>query len=117
MRERISGYQEETGNLYNLEATPAESTSYRLAKIDRGAYPDMNRGRDEGSAVLHEQLPPCRCSTPTIFSMPWNCRNRCRPGTRGGTVFHAHMGEAIEDLDACRGLVRRMAERTRLPYL
>ena len=80
MRERLSDYQEEyEGELFNLEATPAESTAYRLAKHDRKRWPDIPYSRKRGRySVLYKQLPPACRIYRQIFSMPWISRMSCR---------------------------------------
>ena len=79
MRERLSDYQEQYGDLYNLEATPAESTTYRLAKHDRKRWPGIKTaGKPEIPLII--RIPPiCRWTIPWIFSMHWIFRMNCRP--------------------------------------
>lgn len=115
MRERIREFQIETDNLYNLEASPAESASYRLAKEDKARFPDI---RTSGS----EQAPYYTNST----HLPVNCTDDLfealthQDGLQvlytGGTVFHGFLGEQIDDWRQARLLVRRIAENFHLPY-
>ncbi|GHV62145.1 anaerobic ribonucleoside triphosphate reductase [Spirochaetia bacterium] len=124
MRERLADFQEETGELFNLEATPAESTSYRLAKHDRKHYPNIitaggslaGGGRDgtgEPYYTNSTQLPVME--TEDIFDA-LDQQEQLQTAYTGGTVFHAFLGEAIEDWRVCRGLVRTIASNYRLPY-
>jgi ribonucleoside-triphosphate reductase len=114
MRDRLADYQEATGELFNLEATPAESTSYRLAKHDKKRYPDIiTAGTDEPYYTNSTQLPVML--TDDIFDALDLQENLQRAYT-GGTVFHAFLGEAIEDWRTCRNLVKTIAYKYRIPY-
>ena len=114
MRKRLADYQEETGELYNLEATPAESTSYRLAKHDRKRWPDIvTAGTDEPYYTNSTQLPVMH--TADIFDA-LDLQEELQTAYTGGTVFHGFLGEAIDDWRACRDLVKAIAHNYRLPY-
>ena len=114
MRDRLADYQEATGELFNLEATPAESTSYRLAKHDKKRYPEIiTAGTDEPYYTNSTQLPVML--TDDIFDALDLQENLQRAYT-GGTVFHAFLGEAIEDWRTCRNLVKTIAHKYRIPY-
>jgi ribonucleoside-triphosphate reductase (formate) len=114
MRERLADYQEVTGDLFNLEATPAESTSYRLAKHDKEQFPDIvSAGDKEPYYTNSSQLPVSY--TNDIFDA-LDLQEELQTRYTGGTVFHAFIGEAIESWEACRNLVRSIAENYRLPY-
>jgi ribonucleoside-triphosphate reductase len=114
MRERLADFQEETGELFNLEATPAESTSYRLAKHDKKRYPRIiTAGTDEPYYTNSTQLPVME--TEDIFDA-LDQQEALQTAYTGGTVFHAFLGEAIEDWHVCRDLVRTIASNYRLPY-
>ncbi|AFG38336.1 ribonucleoside triphosphate reductase [Spirochaeta africana] len=114
MRERLADYQEETGELFNLEATPAESTSYRLARHDRIHYPEIiTSGQDEPYYTNSTHLPVG--STEDIFDA-LDLQDALQTRYTGGTVFHGFIGEAIEDWRACAALVRIIAENYHLPY-
>ncbi|MDR1909632.1 MAG: ribonucleoside triphosphate reductase [Spirochaetaceae bacterium] len=114
MRNRLADYQEETGDLFNLEATPAESTSYRLAKHDRERYPDIvTAGTDAPYYTNSTQLPVME--TDDIFDA-LDLQEKLQAAYTGGTVFHAFLGEAIEDWRACRDLVKAIAYNYRIPY-
>jgi ribonucleoside-triphosphate reductase len=119
MRERLADFQEETGELFNLEATPAESTSYRLAKHDKIHYPNIITagggadGTGEPYYTNSTQLPVM--ATDDIFDA-LDQQEQLQTAYTGGTVFHAFLGEAIEDWRVCRDLVRTIASNYRLPY-
>jgi len=114
MRGRLIMYQGETNHLYNLEATPGESTSYRLAKIDRQKFPDMIiPGGDNPFLTNSTQLPVD--ATADLFEA-LDMQNSVQSQYTGGTVFHAHIGESIDDVEACKKLVRAIAYNYRIPY-
>ncbi|MDR1362998.1 MAG: ribonucleoside triphosphate reductase [Spirochaetaceae bacterium] len=114
MRGKLADFQEETGDLFNLEATPAESTSYRLAKHDKERYPDIiTAGEDEPYYTNSTQLPVMQ--TDDIFDA-LDLQEKLQSAYTGGTVFHAFLGEAIDDWRACRDLVKAMAQNYRIPY-
>ncbi|MFP4113319.1 MAG: ribonucleoside triphosphate reductase [Spirochaetota bacterium] len=114
MRNRLADYQEETGDLFNLEATPAESTSYRLAKHDREAFPDIiTSGDDEPYYTNSSQLPVNH--TDDIFDA-LDLQDELQVQYTGGTVFHGFLGEALDDWRSCAKLVRTVAHTYRLPY-
>ncbi|MBR5524205.1 MAG: ribonucleoside triphosphate reductase, partial [Clostridia bacterium] len=115
MRERLSDYQEMYGDLYNLEATPAESTSYRLAKHDRKHYPDIIAA-SEGETPYYtnsSHLPVCY--TDDIFTA-LDIQDELQTLYTSGTVFHAFIGEKLPDWKAAAAIVRKIAENYRLPY-
>lgn len=115
MRKRLADYQEETGELFNLEATPAESTSYRLARHDKKRYPDIiTSGTDEPFYTNSTQLPVDY--TNDIFEA-LDHQESLQTKYTGGTVFHTFMGESIKDWHACRDLVRAITANYRIPYL
>ncbi|GHV83717.1 anaerobic ribonucleoside triphosphate reductase [Spirochaetia bacterium] len=114
MREKLADYQEETGELFNLEATPAESTSYRLAKHDKERYPGIiTAGNEEPYYTNSTQLPVMQ--TDDIFDA-LDLQEKLQRAYTGGTVFHAFLGEAIENWQTCRDLVKAMAYNYRIPY-
>lgn len=114
MRKRLADYQEETGELFNLEATPAESTSYRLAKHDKIHYPNIIcSGTTEPYYTNSTQLPVMY--TEDIFEA-LDMQEDLQAAYTGGTVFHGFLGEAIEDWKTCRNLVKAMAHNYRIPY-
>jgi ribonucleoside-triphosphate reductase len=114
MRDRMADYQEQTGELFNLEATPAESTSYRLAKHDTERYADIITSGDlEPYYTNSTQLPVDY--TNDIFDA-LDLQDDLQKLYTGGTVFHGFLGEAIDDWHSCRSLVKSIAENYRLPY-
>ena len=114
MRDRLSSYQEATGDLFNLEATPAESTSYRLAKHDKERYPDIiTAGKNEVYYTNSTQLPVD--FTEDIFEA-LDLQEDLQIKYTGGTVFHGFLGEAITDIGACKNLVKAICSNYRIPY-
>ena len=118
MRKKLADFQEETGELFNLEATPAESTSYRLAKHDKAKFPRIitaggSDGKGEPYYTNSTQLPVME--TDDIFEA-LDLQEELQAAYTGGTVFHVFLGEAIEDWRGCRDLVRTIAGRYRIPY-
>ena len=114
MRDRLSSYQEATGDLFNLEATPAESTSYRLAKHDKERYPDIvSGGKNEVYYTNSTQLPVD--FTEDIFEA-LDLQEDLQIKYTGGTVFHGFLGEAITDIGACKNLVKAICSNYRIPY-
>ena len=114
MRNRLADFQEKTGDLHNLEATPAESTSYRLAKHDKEHYPDIiTSGTEEPYYTNSTQLPVD--ATEDIFDA-LDQQDDLQIKYTGGTVFHGFLGEAVDNWKACRNLVKTIAENYALPY-
>ena len=114
MRLRLADYQEETGDLYNLEATPAEGTSFRLAKHDKERFPEIiTSGSDEVYYTNSTQLPVD--FTEDIFEA-LDLQEELQIKYTGGTVFHGFIGEAIENWKSCRNLVKTVASNYRIPY-
>ncbi|MGN0444688.1 MAG: ribonucleoside triphosphate reductase [Acutalibacteraceae bacterium] len=117
MRERLSDYQVEYGDLYNLEATPAESTAYRLAKHDVKRYPDIitaaKTSKDTPYYTNSSHLPVGY--TEDIFSA-LDIQDRLQTLYTSGTVFHAFLGEKLPDWKAAASLVKKVAENYSLPY-
>ena len=115
MRERLSDYQEEYGDLYNLEATPAESTSYRFAKHDKELYPDIITANENGTPYYTNSSHLPVGYTEDIFSA-LDVQDELQTLYTSGTVFHAFLGEKLPDWKAAANLVRKIAENYRLPY-
>ncbi|MGC8880720.1 MAG: ribonucleoside triphosphate reductase [Minisyncoccia bacterium] len=114
MRERLIKYQEETGNLYNLEATPAEGTSYRLALIDKKEYPDIiTSGEKQPFYTNSTQLPIDY--TDDLFEA-LKLQDELQIKYTGGTVFHAFLGEAVSDTETVKSLIKTIFEKFKLPY-
>ena len=114
MRERMQDYQEETGDLFNLEATPAESTSYRLARHDKEQFPDIiTSGTNEPFYTNSSQLPVDY--TADVFEA-LDLQESLQTKYTGGTMFHVFMGEALKDWKACADLVRTISHKYRIPF-
>ena len=116
MRERLSDYQEMYGDLYNLEATPAESTSYRLAKHDVELYPDIITAAEPGGTPYYTNRSHLPVSyTDDIFEA-LDIQDDLQTRYTSGTVFHAFLGEKLPSWEAAANLVRKIAENYKLPY-
>lgn len=116
MRERLSDYQEKYGDLYNLEATPAESTTYRFAKHDRKRFPDIITAAKEGDTPYYTNSSHLPVGyTEDIFSA-LDIQDELQTLYTSGTVFHAFLGEKLPDWKAAANLVRKIAENYELPY-
>ncbi|OPY86047.1 MAG: Anaerobic ribonucleoside-triphosphate reductase [Syntrophus sp. PtaU1.Bin208] len=122
MRDRLIEFQNETGNNYNLESTPAEGTSYRLAQIDREKYPDMildpyekeKEGGGEPFYTNSTQLPVNY--TDDVFEA-LELQDEIQSKYTGGTVFHMYAGERIEDPETVKKLIRKICSQYHIPYL
>jgi ribonucleoside-triphosphate reductase len=116
VRARIAAFQEETGHLYNLEATPAEGTTYRFAKEDRKRWPDiLQAGTDERPYYTNSSQLPVGFTDDPFEAL---ARQEALQGKyTGGTVLHLYMAERISSAAACRKLVQRALSRFRLPYI
>ena len=114
MRKQLEAFQEKTGHLYNLEATPAEGTSYRLANRDRQHYPDIiTAGTDEPYYTNSTQLP---VGTTQDIYQALEHQDGLQTLYTGGTVFHGFLGERLDDWRSARLLVQRISENFHLPY-
>ena len=114
MRERMQDYQEETGDLFNLEATPAESTSYRLAKHDKEQFPNIiTSGTTEPFYTNSSQL-PVDYTADVLEAL--DHQEALQTKYTGGTMFHVYMGEALKDWKACADLVRTISHKYRIPF-
>ena len=116
MRERLSDYQEQYGDLYNLEATPAESTSYRLAKHDKAQFPDIITASENDTIPYYTNSSHLPVGyTADIFSA-LDVQDELQTLYTSGTVFHAFLGEKLPDWKSTAKLVRTIAENYKLPY-
>ena len=116
MRNKLSDYQELYGDLYNLEATPAESTSYRLAKHDKELYPDIITASSNESAPYYTNSSHLPVGyTEDIFTA-LDIQDELQTLYTSGTVFHAFLGQRMPSWQSCAALVRKIAENYRLPY-
>lgn len=115
LREVTTRFQEETGHLYNLEATPAEGTSYRLAKIDKGLYADIQCSGDDVPYYTNSTNLPVGLSEDVIAALEH--QNKLQPLYTGGTVFHTFLGEAVADTEALKNFIIKAFKMTKIPYL
>ena len=113
---RLADYQEQYGDLYNLEATPAESTTYRLAKHDREEFPEIICAGKEGDTPYYTNSSHLPVNyTADIFDA-LDIQDELQTLYTSGTVFHAFLGEKLPDWKAAASLVRKIAENYKLPY-
>jgi len=115
MRERLSDYQELYGDLYNLEATPAESTTYRFAKHDKEKFPSIITANENGTPYYTNSSHLPVGYTEDIFTA-LEIQDELQTRYTSGTVFHAFLGEKLPDWKAAAALVRKIAENHKLPY-
>lgn len=116
MRERLSDYQEQYGDLYNLEATPAESTAYRLAKHDVERYPDIITAAKEGKTPYYTNSSNLPVGYTSDIFEALDLQDDLQTLYTSGTVFHAFLGEKLPNWKAAANLVRKIAENYKLPY-
>ena len=115
MRERLSDYQEEYGDLFNLEATPAESTAYRFAKHDKEQFPDIHTANDHGTPYYtNSSHLPVGCTDDVFEAL--DVQDQLQTLYTSGTVFHAFLGEKLPSWQAAAALVRKIARHYKLPY-
>ena len=121
MRSRLAEYQSSTGSMYNLEATPAESTSYRLARIDKAQHPTIKVAnedavRTKGAAPFYTNSTQLPVDFTTDLFDALSHQDELQTKYTGGTVFHGFLGEPIEDWKTARELVHKIVDNYRLPY-
>ncbi len=116
MRERLSDYQEKYGDLFNLEATPAESTSYRLAKHDKVRYPDIITASKDGETPFYTNSSHLPVGYTSDIFAALDIEDRFQTLYTSGTVFHAFLGQRLPNWQSCMRLVRKIAENYKLPY-
>lgn len=116
MRERLSDYQEQYGDLYNLEATPAESTTYRLAKHDKEQFPDIITAGGQGDTPYYTNSSHLPVDFTSDIFEALDIQDELQTLYTSGTVFHAFLGEKLPDWQAAASLVRKIAENYKLPY-
>ena len=121
MRDKLVKYQKETGNLYNLEATPAEGTAYRLARHDKEKYPDMIFANGKNGEM--KEVEPYYTNSSQLpvghtedFFEALDLQDRLQTKYTGGTVLHGFLGERIQDVETTKKLVRKISEKYALPY-
>ena len=116
VRARMVQFQESTGHMYNLEATPAEGTTYRFAKEDRKRYPDiLQAGTDDNPYYTNSSQLPAGYTDDPFLAL--EMQDDLQRKYTGGTVLHLYMADAMSSSKACRELIRRALTRFRLPYL
>ena len=116
MRERMVEYQEQYGDLYNLEATPAESTAYRLAKHDRSKWPDIKTAGSHGDTPYYTNSSHLPVDYTADIFEALDIQDELQTLYTSGTVFHAFLGEKLPDWKAAADLVRKIAHNYKLPY-
>lgn len=116
MRDKMVHFQEETGNLYNLEATPAEGTTYKLAREDKKRFGDdiIQAGTEDAPYYTNSSQLPVGFSDDMFEAM--DLQEDLQRKYTGGTVFHMYMGERISDGDACKSLLKKVTARYKMPY-
>lgn len=116
IREKLVSYQEETGHMYNLEATPAEGTTYRFAREDQKRYPDIiQAGTKEAPYYTNSSQLPVGFTDDPFKALDY--QDELQTQYTGGTVLHLYMKERLSNATACKSLVRRVLENYRLPYV
>lgn len=116
MRTILKEYQEETGNMYNLEATPAEGTTYRFAKEDRKQLPGIiQSGTPDNPYYTNSSQLPVNFTDDAFEALEYQNNLQCK--YTGGTVLHLYMGERLSDAEACKNLVRKVISNYQLPYI
>ena len=116
IRNRLVDFQHETGNMYNLEATPAEGTTYRFAREDQKRYPDiLQAGTREAPYYTNSSQLPVGFTDDPFKALDY--QDDLQSQYTGGTVLHLYMSERISSADSCKNLVRRVLENYRLPYV
>ncbi|NLA33468.1 MAG: ribonucleoside triphosphate reductase [Tenericutes bacterium] len=116
MRGKLSDYQEEYGDLYNLEATPAESTAYRLAKHDKKKYPDIITASEKDATPYYTNSSHLPVSYTSDIFQALDIQDELQTLYTSGTVFHAFLGERLNDWTAAAKLVKKIADNYKLPY-
>jgi len=116
MREKLSDYQEEYGDLYNLEATPAESTTYRFAKKDKSVYPDIITAANDDETPYYTNSSHLPVGYTNDLFEALDIQDELQTLYTSGTVFHAFLGERLNDWKSAANLVKKIAENYKLPY-
>ena len=116
MRNKLSDYQEKYGDLYNLEATPAESTTYRFAKMDKAKYPDIITAAKEGETPFYTNSSHLPVGYTSDLFEALDVQDDLQTLYTSGTVFHVFLGERMDSWHACASLVKKIALNYKLPY-
>jgi ribonucleoside-triphosphate reductase len=121
MRQRLLQFQQETGNLYNLEATPAEATAYRLAKMDKQRYPDIICANEPAASQGGQPFYTNSTHLPVNYTddvfQALDLQDPLQSRYTGGTVLHGFLGEAAAEPQAVKAFIRTVCRRYHLPYL
>ena len=115
MRDVLVGYQETTGNMYNLEATPAEGTSYRLALKDKERYPDIITSGTKSPYYTNSSQLPVNYTDDLFKAL--KLQDNLQSKYTGGTVFHIFLGERVSDIAVVKSLIKKIFENFKLPYI
>ena len=121
MRDKLADYQQSTGNVYNLEATPGEGTTYRLARLDKARYPNITVAnekayREANASAYYTNSSQLHVASPIDLFDALEIQDNLQTKYTGGTVFHSFLGERIYDWKVAAKLVKTIAENFRLPY-
>ncbi len=116
LRDLLVEFQDETGHVYNLEATPAEGTAFRLARLDRGRYPDIITAGDNDSPYYTNSTQLPVGYSEDIFEV-LDLQDGLQSMYTGGTVLHLYLGESIDDTAVCKRLIQKVFARYKLPYV
>jgi len=114
IREKLKDFQEETESLYNLEATPAESAAYRLARLDRRMYPEIMVAGDKEPMLTNSTQLPVNKTDDVLYALEH--QNEIQPLYTGGTIFHTFVGERLSNGSMAKMLVKKISNNTKLPY-
>ncbi len=115
MRDKTKQYQDETGHVYNLEATPAEGAAYRLARLDKSQFPTIYTSGYSEPYYTNSTMLPVDC-TSDVFEAVVH-QDELQPKYTGGTVFHVFLGEAVADPNSVKGLLLKIMNKSKLPYV
>ncbi len=116
MRDKLTKFQEETGNLYNLEATPAEGTTYRFAKEDKKRFPKIiQAGTIDAPYYTNSSQLPVEFTADAFEAL--TLQDKLQKKYTGGTVLHLYMGERLTDADSCKNFVKKVLTQFKLPYI
>lgn len=115
LRDRMQQFQEETGNIYNLEATPAESTATRFAKLDKKRFPDIIIANKQNPIYTNSTQIPVE-HTDDIFEVV-KLQNELQSLYTGGTVLHLYLGERISDIENAKNLIKKIFSNSKMPYV
>jgi ribonucleoside-triphosphate reductase len=115
LRDMLVEIQEQTGHVYNLEATPAEGTAYRLARMDKAKYPDIITAGNGTPYYTNSTQLPVGYST-DIFEV-LHLQDELQALYTGGTVLHAYLGESLDDIETCKRFIKKVFTQFKLPYI